>query len=141
MQSYQSKYSPIAGTSHGEVMRAARAEFHKAQKRTPRRETYVRCRYFSKDKIFINTFWDHLKQKSPGDQLRRLKYYICGLDLVRNTANSPESIFSKSEGDYVLHRFYGLAKSGQPFCVQIKENKRTGRKDFMSVFPVSPKAK
>ncbi len=34
-----------------------------------------------------------------------------------------------------LHRFYGQTKSGELFCVQIKQDKRTGRKDFMSVFP------
>lgn len=33
-----------------------------------------------------------------------------------------------------MHRFYGITKDGHEFCVQIKQNKRTGRKDFISVF-------
>lgn len=34
----------------------------------------------------------------------------------------------------MLHRFYGVTKDGVYFCVQVKEDKRTSRKDLMSVF-------
>jgi len=37
------------------------------------------------------------------------------------------------------HRFYGAMKGGIYFCVQVKEDKRTGRKDFMSVFDRKPR--
>ena len=39
----------------------------------------------------------------------------------------------------MLHRFYGVTKDGVYFCVQVKEDKRTGRKDFMSVFDRKPR--
>lgn len=112
----------------------ARHEYHKIQKRTPRRKAYIRSAYFSKDKIFINQFWDHLKQKRPNDRLRRVKYYLCALDLIRHATSSPETIIEKTL-DTQLHRFTGKTKDGEVFFVQIKHNIKTGRKDFMSVFP------
>ena len=136
MPLYQSKYGLIPGTSHAAVIRLAREEYHKIQKRTPRREAHVRSQYFRKDKVFINQFWEHLKQKHPGDQVRRVKLFTCGIDLIRNSTHSPDTIFSAENKNIMLHRFYGQTKGGQPFCVQIRENKRTNRKDFMSVFPV-----
>lgn len=39
----------------------------------------------------------------------------------------------------MLHRFYGKTKDGQTFCVQVKEDKRSNRKDFMSVFDIKSK--
>ena len=38
----------------------------------------------------------------------------------------------------LLYRFYGVTKDGNYFCVQVKEDKRTKRKDFMSVFDRKP---
>lgn len=43
-------------------------------------------------------------------------------------------IFDAKNLDIMLHRFYGKTKDGYEFCVQVKEDKRSGRKDFMSVF-------
>jgi hypothetical protein len=34
-----------------------------------------------------------------------------------------------------LHRFTGCTKDGEVFYVQIRANKKTNRKGFMSVFP------
>lgn len=132
---YQSKYGKIAGTSHASVIKAARYEYHKIQKGTPRRQANMRSKYFKQDKIFINQFWEHLKQKHPGDQLRRAKLFLCAIDLIRNTTTSLDTIYSYKNMNISLHRFYGLTKNGQHFTVQIRENKRTNRKDFMSVFP------
>jgi len=39
----------------------------------------------------------------------------------------------------LLHWFYGVMKGDSYFCVQVKEDKRTGRKDFMSVFDRKPR--
>ncbi len=135
MVEYKSKYGVLPGTSYAEVMAAARREYHTIQKCTPRRVAYVRSRYFTKDKIFLNTFWEHLKQKHPADQMRRLKYYLAALDLIRNSTEQPETIFSNEDLNTLLHRFSGLTRNGDRFSVQIKENKRTNRKDFLSVFP------
>ncbi len=135
MKAYTSQYSLISGTSHAEVIRKTRYEYHKIQKRTPRRIAYVRSAYFSKDKVFINQFWDHLKQKRPNDQLRRAKYYLCAIDLIRNSTLLPETIIEKTLSTQ-FHRFKGKTKDGQYYFVQIKHNIKTGRKDFMSVFPI-----
>jgi hypothetical protein len=135
MQVYTSKYSRLPGTSFAEVMAAARREYHAVQKHTPRRIPYVRSGYFAKDKIFLNTFWDHLKQKHPADLLRRLKFYIAAIDLMHSSKEAPVTIFSKDDMNVMLHRFHGVTKDGHYFNVQIKQNKRTGRKEFISVFP------
>lgn len=132
---YKSKYGQLSGTTYSEIIAAARREYHIVQKRTPRRIPYVRSTYFAKDKVFLNTFWEHLKQKHPTDQERRLKFYAAALDLIRNSKFTPDTIFARDDKDTLLHRFQGVSKDGQYFSVQIKENKRTHRKEFMSVFP------
>lgn len=37
------------------------------------------------------------------------------------------------------HRFYCATKGNSYFCVQVKEDKCTSRKDFMSVFDRKPR--
>jgi len=39
----------------------------------------------------------------------------------------------------LLDRFYCVTKGDSYFCMQVKEDKRTGRKDFMSVFDRKPR--
>lgn len=133
---FRSKYSQFTGTSYAELMKKARQEYHHIQKRTPRRVPYVRSKYFTKDKIFINNFWDHLNQKSSKEKVRRLKLYACGIDLIRNSIVSPVSFQNPSNSDELLHRFQGISSDGQKYAVQIKDNKKTNRKDFISVFPI-----
>jgi hypothetical protein len=83
----------------------------------------------------MTIFWDHLMQKHRKERMKRLKLYKAAIDLLRNSTLAPDTIFSESEKDTMLHRFYGKTNDGIDFCVQVKENKRSGRKDFMSVFP------
>lgn len=135
MKVFKSKYGKLSGSSLDELIKLARKEYHSIQKRTPRRIPYVRSRYFTKDKIFINNFWEHLNQKSPKERVRRLKLYPCAIDLIRNSSGAPDTIYTYENMNIGFHRFYGQTKNGEYFCVQMKENKRTGRKDFMSVFP------
>ncbi len=135
MQVYKSKYSRLPGSTYNEIVAAARREYHTIQKRNPRRIAHVRSAYFAKDKVFLNTFWDHVKQKHPTDQERRLKLYAAAIDLIRNSKLTPDTIFAENDKDTLLHRFYGVSQDGQYFSVQIKESKRTHRKEFMSVFP------
>lgn len=141
MKVYKSKYGKLPGTSYADKMAAARREYHIAQKRTPRRQPYVRSSYFKNDKVFINPFWDHLKPKRAGDQQRRLVLFACALDLIRHTSYAPKSIYGFGNPNIAVHRFEGISKEGIRFTVQIKENKRTNRKDFMSVFPTNKLAK
>ncbi len=116
-------------------MALARKEYHLIQKRTPKRVAYVRSLYFNKDKIFLNTFWDHSKQKHTVERIKRLKFYKAAIDLMRNSTITPDTVFERNNPDVFLHRFSGQTKDGVKFYVQIKENKRNDRKDFMSVFP------
>ena len=141
MQFYRSNYNRLPGTSFAEIMAAARREYHLVQKRTPRRVPYVRSRYFAKDKIFLTTFWEHLKQKRLVEQTNRLKYYLCALDLLRHTTATPQSVFEKNNPGMLLHRFAGQTADGDYFYVQVKDDRRTGRKEFMSVFPAKESRK
>ena len=136
MNAYKSKYNELPGSDKDEVMKLARREYHAIQRLSPRRIPYVKSKYFTKDKIFINNFWEHLNQKSPKERVRRLKLYHCAIDLLRNSTLTPETIFTHTNMDINLHRFYGQSKSGNYFCVQVQENKRNNRKEFISVFPV-----
>jgi hypothetical protein len=132
---YQSKLGVLPGTSYAEVIKAARREYRAIQQRTPRRQPYIRSKYFKHDKIFINLFWAHLNQKVRPDRLRRLKLFGCAIDVIRNCLGAPETMQNPNKPDEALHRYKALTKDGLLFYVQIRENKITGRKDFMSTFP------
>jgi hypothetical protein len=70
--------------------------------------------------------------------MRRLAMFACAIDLLRNTTYAPETLASNDDRGILYHRFYGVTKNNEQFVVQVKEQKRNGRKDFMSVFPVKP---
>jgi hypothetical protein len=131
MKTYISKFTQIPSTSHAEVMQAARSEYRRIQRLTPRRRPYIRSAYFDRDKVFIDPFWQHLGQKRLGDQVRRARLFKCAVDLISHSQLAPDTIYDGGE----LHRFYGQTKDGFGFRVQIKQISKTGRKDFMSVFP------
>lgn len=135
MSVYKSKYGLLAGTDYSEVMQISRREFQAIQRRNPRRQPYIRSKYFNGDKVFINIFWNHLAQKRKGEQMKRAKLLAAAIDLLRNTTTPPQTIFSQANLNEILHRFAGETKDGLPFYVQVKENKKSDRKDFMSVFP------
>lgn len=73
-------------------------------------------------------------QKHRKEQVKRLKLYAVAIDLLRNSRFEPETLVKKDDLGVLLHRFYGVSKDGVEFCVQVKQDKKTGRKDFMSVF-------
>lgn len=133
MKAYKTKYDLLAGSSYDEVVAAARKEFNTIRKIT-KRQPYVRSKYFRGDKIFVTVFWDHLAQKHPKERRKRLKFYKAAIDLLRNSTISPDQIFIETAKDTIFYRFYGITKDKAEFCVQVKFDKRSGRKDFMSVF-------
>lgn len=134
MKNFKSKASLLAGTSYEEVIINARREQKKIEKLT-KRNPYVRSRYFNKDKIFISPlFMTHIMQQKYTVRTERLKLYNAAIDLLRNTRCEPETIIKKSDLSVLLHRFYGVTKEGIEYCVQVKQHKRSGRKDFMSVY-------
>jgi hypothetical protein len=136
MRVYKSKYGKLPGSTYEEVAPLARKEFQHVKKLT-KRQPYVKSLYFAKDKIFLALFWEHLAQKHRGEKAARLKLYLCALDLLRNSPYTPDTVFEATNRNILLHRFSGQAKDDALFYVQVKENKLTGRKDFMSVFPKS----
>jgi len=117
-----------------EIERKARALYRECARRT-KRIPYVRSAYFKKDKIFLNLFWSHINQKPRGERMRRIKYYQCALDLLRNTPFEPETRQNPNGKNELVHRFAGMTHEGDLFYVQVKEDKRHGNKHFMSVFP------
>ena len=131
---YKTKIRKIGGTSYSEIIKKARSAFHSIEKRS-RRSAYLRSAYFKKDKILINLFWDHLNQKPKRDRIRRLKLFGCAVDLIENSRNKPTSKTNPNDKREIIHRFGGVTVEGELFYVQIKENVKTQRKDFMSVFP------
>ncbi len=131
MEIFKSKATLLAGTSYDEVYVHARKEHKKVESLT-KRHAYVRSKYFNNAKIFLDLFWPHLLQKHIEKRTKRLKLYTAAIDLMRNTHSHPHTVIK--HGDY-LHRFYGKTRDGEEYCVQVKQDKRSGRLDFMSVFP------
>ncbi|MFC1790038.1 hypothetical protein ACFLZP_00980 [Patescibacteria group bacterium] len=134
MIAYQTKFLKLAGTSYKEVYKKAQEVFGSIKRRT-KRKPYLRSAYFHKEKIFFDNFWVHLTQKRRPERLRRLKFFLAAIELIRKSRNHPDTIQNPSKESELLHRFQGLTKKKEVFYVQIKEHKRTGRKQLMSIFP------
>lgn len=133
MNYYRSRYSLLPGSSYNEVVALARKEFNTIRRLT-KRQPYVRSKYFKGDKVFMTIFWDHVMQKSRKEKTQRLKLYRAAVDLLRNTTQAPETIIDVAHEQVALMRFYGITKDNVEFCVQVKNELRSSRKDFMSVF-------
>ena len=130
---YQSRCSLLPGSSYAEILDAARKAYKNATNKS-RRTPYINSKYkkFKTDKVFLDAFWVHIFQKGRRERSKRLRLYECALDLLRNTQMMPEVIDKYNDK---LYRFFGVARTGEKFCVQVKEEVETGRKHFMSVFP------
>jgi hypothetical protein len=136
MEIYHTKIKPIPGTNYREVYPRAWALYKQIASKTKRRP-YIRSAYFNKEKVFIDRFWTHIRQKNMRDRARRLKEYPCGLDLIQNSKMAP---VSEQDGKLTRKRWYRFSgKNGnlKVFFIQIKENRKTGEKDLMSVFPAN----
>jgi len=133
---FQSSSGKITGRSYIDIEREARRAYNRIASQT-KREPYIRSVYFRKEKIFLKPFWNHLHEKHEGDRKRRLKYFHCALDLIRNSSLPPESKNNPNSRNEIAHRFVGKTKTAEKFAVQIKEDNRTGKKYLMSVFPIN----
>ena len=85
-----------------------------------------------------NTKYPQLSGSSYNEVLKRLRFYKAALDLLRNSQINPDTIASTEDQRMLLYRFYGVTKDGSYFCIQVKEDIGTKRKDFMSVFDRKP---
>lgn len=135
-KAYRTKSKKLAGSNYGEVHRKAFGIYTQIVKRSKRR-TYIRSAYFKKDKIFLSLFWHHLGDKfNHQEKLRRVKFYPCALELIRNSKFDPESKENADKGSEILHRFTGMSSDKETFFVQIKENKTNNQKYLISIFPL-----
>ena len=131
---YQTKIKKLQGKNYTLVNKGAKYIFNQIRKQT-KRQPYVRSSYFNKEKVFFTYFWQHLLQKSLKERVRRLKFFPCALDLIKNSRNKP-SIYKNPYRDYeIWYRFSGITKEGEKFYVQIKKDKKTNKKYLMSCFP------
>ncbi|MEK7189839.1 MAG: hypothetical protein AAB666_02555 [Patescibacteria group bacterium] len=136
MKIYQVKSDKLHVTNFSEICKSA-FEIYKIIKKRSKRRSYVRSAYFNKEKIFLELFWQHLHEKlNHRDKVRRVRYFPCAIELIQHTKFDPESKENVDRKSEILHRFAGKTKNGEMFFVQIKEDKKSGQKWFMSVFPI-----
>ncbi len=135
MQIYRTKVSKLPGTHWHQVSKKAFAIYQTIRRRTKRRP-YIRSAYFKKQKIFLQLFWIHLHEKENiRDKTRQVKYFPCAVDLIQHSRYEPITKENPNKKGELLHRFTGRTPDDILFFVQIKEEKRTGEKWLMSVFP------
>ncbi len=143
MKTYKTKTKRIPGTSYKEIRKGA-FKIHQEIKRKSKRKPYIRSVYFKKDKIFLDLFWTHIfEKKNYWDQMRRTKFTFNNITLVCRLIDGKypnyEAVIPKENPNKlseILHRFAGTSADNELFFVQIKEDKRTGRKYLISIFPV-----
>jgi len=131
---YKTNKKKISGSSFSEVRKEADRIFDLIKSKS-KRSPYIRSKYFRKEKVFLNLFWTHIFDKHNKDKIRRLKFIECGIDLIKNSAINPESKDNVDNKSELFHRFTGINKNNEIFYVQVKENKRSRRKDLISIFP------
>ncbi|PIQ78518.1 hypothetical protein COV81_04680 [Candidatus Peregrinibacteria bacterium CG11_big_fil_rev_8_21_14_0_20_41_10] len=136
MKVYQTSTKPFTGTKYIDVYKKAFSLYRQIKANTKRRP-YIRSAYFRNEKIFLGLFWQHLNQKNWKDRTRRLKFYPCGIELIKNSKNTPISKDDPSNSNHILHRFGGITLADEFFYVQIKESKITDQKFLISIFPDS----
>lgn len=135
MQIYKAKAKKIHGTEFREVHRPAFNLYTKIKKKSKRR-TYIRSAFFNKEKVFLDLYWHHLFEKlNWRDRVRRLKYFGCALELIKNSRCNPNITKNPNVPNEMLYRFYGASADNELFCVQIKENLKKKQKFLISVYP------
>ena len=77
------------------------------------------------------------EKKNFTDLMRRMKFYPCALELIKNSSFQPISKENPNKSSEILHRFAGKTPENELFFVQIKEQKNSNKKWLISVFPVS----
>lgn len=140
VKAYQCRKRQLAGSDYHEVYGQASMTYQKAKGSTKRRP-YVRAIFYNKRKIFLQLFWDHLMQKHWKERVVRMKLLSCAIELLQLSTCEPVSKQNPNKPSELLHRFLGVTPENVEFVVQVKEDKRTGEKWFMSVFPFEHKRK
>ena len=131
---YKTKAKRLSGTRYREIYDEAFSLYGYITKRTKRRP-YVRSTCFRGEKVFIDLFKKHLHEKNWRDRARRLRFFPAAIELIRYGTIKPETKRNPNIPSEILHRFTGMTADGHIFYVQIKEDRRTGNKSLLSVFP------
>ena len=135
VQMHKTKARPFAGTSYHEIKKKAFGLFNEIEKKT-KRKPYIRSAYFNKQKVFFELFWEHLFKKNFWDQMRRMKFFPCGIELVQKSKFEPTTKDNPNKQNEILYRFIGVSPDGQKFFVQIKTSKKKdSAKWLLSIFP------
>ena len=134
MDIFRTSIKPLSGTSYSEIYPKALGIYKHIASKTKRRP-YLRSAYFGKNKVFLDYFWEHMRQKNLRDRARRLMYYPCALDLIQNSRISPESKVNPNRKSEMLHRFTGMTTTNKIFHIQVKGNTKNNQKHLISVFP------
>ena len=128
---YNCRAKFIPGHNLKEVSRIARRIFNALHPKSKRRP-YVKSAYFG-EKIFLDNYWPHLKEKTPSDQIRRLKFFEVALELIQKSKMRPMFESRDEMKKEALYRFLGKADE-KYFVVQIKEDLKRSQKFLMSAF-------
>ncbi|MBI5754090.1 hypothetical protein HZA40_03040 [Candidatus Peregrinibacteria bacterium] len=135
MEIYHTKIAKLKGTDYREILKKAFRYYDEIRLST-KRKAYVRSAYFNKSKIFLELFWHHLFSKeNRADRTRRMKFLPCSIELIRKSHVQPISKDNPNKNGELLHRFAGLSIEKELFFVQVKEDKKSGKKWFISCFP------
>lgn len=134
MDFYKTKSDMIKGSDYKEVHKKVLVLIYKTLINTKRRP-YIRSAYFNKNKIFLDYFWKHLNQKNWHDRMRRLKFLINGIELLKNSTIPPIIKKNPNKKHEVFYKFKGMTNDNKKFFVQIKCNLKRKRKYLMSIFP------
>ena len=134
MEIYRTKVVRLTGTDYHEIVRKAERTYKDIVSKT-RRKPYIRSAYFKKEKVFLDYFWQHIQDKNWRDRVRRLQFYPCALDLIKNSRLCYESKFNPNNYSEMFYKFKGATQNKEIFIVQVKENIKRGEKYFLSVFP------
>lgn len=136
MSLYRTNAKKLSGSSFSEVRKKAFRIYLKIKKKS-KRKPYLRSVFFGKQKIFLDLFWGHLfEKKNFIDLMRRVRLYPCALELIQKNRFPPVSKVNVDRKTEILHRFSGTTSDGELFFVQIKEDMKTGKRWFISVFPL-----
>lgn len=133
---FRVKTDKLSGKNLKELRKQS-LHFYREIKKGSKRRTYIKSAYFKKEKIFIDAFWHHLyEKKNYWNKIRRLKYFPCAIELIQKSRIKPVSKINVDKKLEILHRFAGITSQNELFFVQIKENRKTGEKNLISIFPV-----
>jgi hypothetical protein len=135
MVEFHTKSKAFSGTTYSELAKKARTHYKKVTSNTKRRP-YIRSKFFNKQRKFLELYWVHLSdKKSFSEKVKRLRYFACGIELIKKSHCDPISKENPNNTREIVHRFIGIDSEKKRFCVQIKEEKNSGEKWLMSIFP------